>query len=42
MHLIGRAAEIAHRMGVVRSSISLTHTRGLAMAVVILEAADPR
>jgi len=35
--MTGRAAEIAAALGVFRSAISLTHTRGMAMAVVILE-----
>ena len=33
----GRAAERAKRMGMVRASLSLTHSRDTAMAVVILE-----
>ena len=35
--LHGRAAEIAATLGVTRLSLSLTHTRGLAMAVVVAE-----
>ena len=35
--LHGRAAEIAARMGVRSSSLSLTHSREIAMAFVILE-----
>ncbi len=35
--LHGRAAEIAASLGIDRLSLSLTHTRGLAMAVVIAE-----
>jgi holo-[acyl-carrier protein] synthase len=35
--LRGRAAEIANEMQVVRVSLSLTHTREMAMAVVVLE-----
>jgi holo-[acyl-carrier protein] synthase len=35
--LHGRAAELAKRLGVTRVSLSLTHTRGLAMAVVVME-----
>jgi len=35
--MTGRAAEIAASLGVTRSSLSLTHTKGLAMAVAILE-----
>src|ERR1700728_1045354 len=34
--LSGRAAELAAGLGVARISLSLTHTRELAMAVVIL------
>jgi holo-[acyl-carrier protein] synthase len=33
----GRAAERARAMGVVRASLSLTHSREMAMAVVIIE-----
>jgi len=33
----GRAAEIARRLGVVRSALSLTHTAEIAMASVVLE-----
>jgi holo-[acyl-carrier protein] synthase len=33
----GRAAERAARMGVARTAVSLTHTRELAMASVVLE-----
>jgi holo-[acyl-carrier protein] synthase len=33
----GRAAQMAERLGVVRSSLSLTHSTGLAMASVVLE-----
>ena len=33
----GRAAQIAARLGVVHSSISITHTADLAMASVLLE-----
>lgn len=35
--LHGRAAEIAAQLGVTRLTLSLTHTRGLAMAVVVAE-----
>jgi len=35
----GRAAEIAARMNVARAALSLTHTKELAMASVVLEAA---
>jgi holo-[acyl-carrier protein] synthase len=34
----GRAAEIAKAMGIARVSLSITHTREMAMAVVIVEA----
>ena len=34
----GRAAEIAARLGVVRSAVSLTHSAALAVASVVLEA----
>jgi len=34
----GRAAQIAGRLGIVRSSLSLTHTATIAMASVVLEA----
>ena len=37
MHLSGRAAELAQWLGVSRVSLSLTHTRKLAMAVVVME-----
>jgi holo-[acyl-carrier protein] synthase len=33
----GRAAEIAARLGVIHSALSLTHTAELAMASVVLE-----
>lgn len=33
----GRAAEIASRMGAVRTALSITHTAELAMASVVLE-----
>jgi len=39
LHLTGRAAERAQHMGVAAMSLSLTHSRQLAMAVVILESA---
>lgn len=35
--LHGRALEIAKALGIDRLSLSLTHTRGMAMAVVIAE-----
>jgi holo-[acyl-carrier protein] synthase len=39
LHLSGRAATWAGRMGVAGVSLSLTHSRNLAMAVVIMESA---
>ncbi|MDE1175986.1 MAG: holo-ACP synthase [Edaphobacter sp.] len=37
LHLAGRAAERAASMGINRLSLSLTHSRDVAMAVVIAE-----
>jgi holo-[acyl-carrier protein] synthase len=37
LHLTGRAGERARVLGAVRSSLSLTHGRDIAMAIVILE-----
>jgi holo-[acyl-carrier protein] synthase len=37
LHLSGRAAELAEAMGVRRMQLSLTHSRELAMAVVVVE-----
>lgn len=37
LRLSGRAAEIARGLGVVRVSLSLTHTQAWAMAVVVME-----
>src|SRR6266851_2630101 len=37
LHLSGRAAERAEAMGVVRTELSLTHSRSTAMALVVLE-----
>jgi holo-[acyl-carrier protein] synthase len=37
LQLHGRAAELAARLGVSRISLSLTHTREMAMAVVVME-----
>jgi holo-[acyl-carrier protein] synthase len=37
LHLAGRAAELAGAMGIKRLNLSLTHSRQLAMAVVIAE-----
>jgi holo-[acyl-carrier protein] synthase len=37
LHLSGRAAELAGAMGVKRIQLSLTHSRELAIAVVVVE-----
>jgi holo-[acyl-carrier protein] synthase len=37
LHLSGRAAELAEALGVRRVQLSLTHSRELAMAVVVVE-----
>ena len=37
LYLSGRAGELAAQLGVTRVSLSLTHSRTVAMAVVILE-----
>ena len=37
LHLSGRAEELAGALGVVGISLSLTHTKGMAMAVVVME-----
>lgn len=37
LHLVGRAAELAEAMGVKRIQLSLTHSRELALAVVVVE-----
>jgi holo-[acyl-carrier protein] synthase len=37
LRFLGRAAEIAARMGVAHAAVSLTHTKELAMASVVLE-----
>jgi holo-[acyl-carrier protein] synthase len=37
LHLSGRAAEIAARLGIRHLSISLSHTRELALAIVVAE-----
>ncbi len=38
--LHGRAAELARALGVARVSLSLTHTSGMALAVVVMEDRD--
>ncbi len=40
LHLSGRAAELAVQLGVVRISLSLTHTKEMALAVVVMESAS--
>jgi holo-[acyl-carrier protein] synthase len=37
LHLSGRAAELAEALGVRRVQLSLTHSRELAIAVVVIE-----
>ena len=37
LHLSGRAAEIAARLGIRHLSVSLSHTRELALAIVVAE-----
>ncbi|WP_260706214.1 holo-ACP synthase [Edaphobacter flagellatus] len=37
LHLSGRAAELANKMGLRRLSLSLSHSRDVALAVVIAE-----
>jgi holo-[acyl-carrier protein] synthase len=37
LHWSGRAAERAQAMGVTRTALSLTHSRSVAMAVVVVE-----
>jgi holo-[acyl-carrier protein] synthase len=37
LHLSGRAAEVAQALGIRRMSLSLAHSRGLAIAVVVAE-----
>jgi len=37
LHLTGRAREQADKLGITRLSVSLTHSRDLALAVVIAE-----
>ena len=39
LRLTGKTAEVAHKLGVNRISLSLTHTETAAMAVVIFEGA---
>lgn len=41
LHWSGRAAELAIAMGVTRTSLSLTHGREVAMAVVVVEGQNP-
>jgi holo-[acyl-carrier protein] synthase len=37
LHLTGRARELADQIGIARLSLSLTHSRDLALAVVVAE-----
>ena len=37
LHLHGRAAEIAEKLGIRRLSLSLTHSRDMSLAVVVAE-----
>ena len=37
LYLLGRAAELAAGMGVTRVSVSLTHAKTMALAVVVME-----
>lgn len=37
LHFHGRAAEIARQLGVAQAALSLTHTKSLSMASVVLE-----
>jgi holo-[acyl-carrier protein] synthase len=37
LHLSGRAAEIAHRLGVRHLALSLSHSRQMSIAVVVAE-----
>lgn len=37
LQLHGRAAELAHALGIDRISLSLTHSRDVALAVVVME-----
>ncbi len=37
LELSGRAAEWANKLGVTRTSLSLTHSRDVALAVVVME-----
>ena len=37
LHLSGRAEELAKALSIARISLSLTHTQGMALAVVIME-----
>ena len=40
IRFLGRAAEIAARLGVAHAALSITHTVELAMASVVVESAD--
>jgi holo-[acyl-carrier protein] synthase len=42
LRLSGVAAKVATHLGMVRVSLSLTHTARIAMAVVILEGGEPK
>ena len=37
LHLTGRAAQRAHHLGVANISLSLTHSKDIALAVVVME-----
>ncbi|MGA8939338.1 MAG: holo-ACP synthase [Acidobacteriaceae bacterium] len=37
LHLSGRAAEVSARLGIRRISLSLSHSRGLSIAMVVAE-----
>lgn len=39
LHWSGRALERATKMGIVRTELSLTHSRSVAMAIVVVEGA---
>jgi holo-[acyl-carrier protein] synthase len=42
LHLSGRAEELAKALGVARISLSLTHTKDMALAVVVMETTSGR